>query len=48
MTTHMIVKLTYFGAEFKKECAAFRSASTGLDHANSAPESVNFTIIFHS
>ena len=47
MTTHMIVKLTYFGAEFEMECATFRPASMGLDHANSAPKSVNFTINFY-
>ena len=29
----MIVKLTYFGAEFETEYATFRPACTGLDHA---------------
>ena len=32
-TVMMIVKLTYVGAEFEMECAAFRPASTRLDHA---------------
>ena len=29
----LIVKLTYFGAEFETECTTFRPASIGLDRA---------------
>ena len=30
---NVIVKLTYFGAEFETECATFRPAFTDLTHA---------------